>query len=249
VPESDIAALEVRDVVVRFGGNVAVDDVSIVAEPGLVTGLIGPNGAGKTTLFNVVTGLLAPSAGTVLLEGRDITRLPPYRRARRGLARTFQRLELFSVMTVRENVAVAAETRRAWSRDASSPDRVVDEVIERIGLTDRAHERVDALPTGQARLVELGRALATRPKVLLLDEPASGQTEAETERFAALLRELSRDGITIVLVEHDVQLVMAVCDRIHVLDFGRVIATGLPEEIRANEAVLTAYLGVAKDAR
>jgi branched-chain amino acid transport system ATP-binding protein len=249
VPASDTAALELRDIVVRFGGNVAVDDVSLTAEPGVVTGLIGPNGAGKTTLFNVVTGLLAPSAGTVSLEGHDITGLPPYRRARRGLARTFQRLELFSVMTVRENVAVAAETRRSWSRDAASPDRVVDEVIERIGLADRADERVDALPTGQARLVELGRALATRPKVLLLDEPASGQTEAETERFAQLLRELSLEGITVVLVEHDVQLVMAVCDLIHVLDFGRVIATGVPDEIRANEAVLTAYLGVAKDAR
>jgi len=249
VPAPEVAALEVRDVVVRFGGNVAVDDVSVAAQPGLITGLIGPNGAGKTTLFNVVTGLLAPNAGTVHLDGDDITGLPPYKRARRGLARTFQRLELFSVMTVRENVAVAAETRRAWARDGSTPDEVVDQVIERIGLTARAHERVDALPTGQARLVELGRALATRPKVLLLDEPASGQTEAETERFAELLRELSRDGITVVLVEHDVQLVMAVCDLIHVLDFGRVIATGAPDEIRSNEAVLTAYLGVTKEPR
>ena len=249
MPAPEVAALEVRDVVVRFGGNVAVDDVSVAAQPGLITGLIGPNGAGKTTLFNVVTGLLAPNAGTVHLDGDDITGLPPYKRARRGLARTFQRLELFSVMTVRENVAVAAETRRAWARDGSTPDEVVDQVIERIGLTARAHERVDALPTGQARLVELGRALATRPKVLLLDEPASGQTEAETERFAELLRELSRDGITVVLVEHDVQLVMAVCDLIHVLDFGRVIATGAPDEIRSNEAVLTAYLGVTKEPR
>ena len=246
MPAPEVAALEVRDVVVRFGGNVAVDDVSVAAQPGLITGLIGPNGAGKTTLFNVVTGLLAPNAGTVHLDGDDITGLPPYKRARRGLARTFQRLELFSVMTVRENVAVAAETRRAWARDGSTPDEVVDQVIERIGLTARAHERVDALPTGQARLVELGRALATRPKVLLLDEPASGQTEAETERFAELLRELSRDGITVVLVEHDVQLVMAVCDVIHVLDFGRIIASGTPDEVRSNEAVLVAYLGTTR---
>jgi branched-chain amino acid transport system ATP-binding protein len=236
-------ALEVSDVVVRFGGNVAVDDVSLSAEPGLVTGLIGPNGAGKTTLFNVITGLLAPSAGAVVLDGVDVTREPPYRRARRGLARTFQRLELFSVMTVRENVAVAAETRRAWARDRTDPATIVDEVVERIGLGALADVRVDSLPTGQARLVELGRALATRPKVLLLDEPASGQTEAETRQFAALLRDLAADGMTVVLVEHDVQLVMAVCDVINVLDFGRVIALGTPAEIRSNEAVLAAYLG------
>jgi branched-chain amino acid transport system ATP-binding protein len=243
-----MSALDVRDVVVRFGGNLAVDDVSIGASPGQVTGLIGPNGAGKTTLFNVITGLLTPDSGTVELDGVDVTKQPPYRRARRGLARTFQRLELFSVMTVRENIAVAAETRRSWARDSGRVDDVVDDVIARIGLRDLADVRVDALPTGQARLVELGRALATRPKVLLLDEPASGQTEQETERFAALLRELADEGMTVVLVEHDVQLVMAVCDVIHVLDFGRIIASGTPDEVRSNDAVLVAYLGTASHA-
>ncbi|HEX5614849.1 MAG TPA: ABC transporter ATP-binding protein [Acidimicrobiia bacterium] len=241
-------ALEVTDVVVRFGGNVAVDDVSLNAEPGHVTGLIGPNGAGKTTLFNVVTGLLTPDSGSVVLDGVDVTRQPPYRRARRGLARTFQRLELFSVMTVRENIAVAAETRRSWARDSGRVDDVVDAVVDRIGLSELADVRVDALPTGQARLVELGRALATRPTVLLLDEPASGQTEQETERFAMLLRELAREGMTVVLVEHDVQLVMAVCDVIHVLDFGQIIASGTPDEVRSNEAVLVAYLGTTRTA-
>src|SRR3954451_10930799 len=199
-----MAPLEVRDVTVRFGGNVALDQVSLSAEPGCVTGLIGPNGAGKTTLFNVVTGLLGPNAGRIALDGRDITRLPPYKRARRGIARTFQRLELFSVLTVRDNIAVAVETRRGWARERGSTATAVDEIIDRIGLRDCADERVDSLPTGQARLVELGRALACKPRVLLLDETASGQTESETERFAALLRELSGEGMTVVLVEHDV---------------------------------------------
>jgi branched-chain amino acid transport system ATP-binding protein len=238
-----MALLEVDGVVVRFGGNVAVDEVSLGAEPGRITGLIGPNGAGKTTLFNVITGLLSPSGGRVTLEGRDITKLPPYKRARLGIARTFQRLELFSVLTVRENIAVAAETRRGWARDRIDTTTLVDEIIERVGLQAYADERVDSLPTGQARLVELGRSLASKPKVLLLDEPASGQTDAETQRFAALLRALSSEGMTILLVEHDVQLVMSVCDAICVLDFGRIIASGTPEEIRTNEAVLAAYLG------
>jgi branched-chain amino acid transport system ATP-binding protein len=244
-----MAQLDVDGVVVRFGGNVAVDDVSLSAAPGRITGLIGPNGAGKTTLFNVVTGLLAPNSGKIRLDGKNITRLPPYKRARRGIARTFQRLELFSVLTVRENIAVASETRRGrgWATDvAGRAPHTVDEIIERIGLRDCADERVDSLPTGQARLVELGRSLASRPKVLLLDEPASGQTENETERFGSLLRELCDEGITIVLVEHDVSLVMAVCDTICVLDFGSIIATGTPSEIRTNEAVLAAYLGTKK---
>jgi branched-chain amino acid transport system ATP-binding protein len=241
-----MAQLDVENVVVRFGGHTAVDDVSLSATPGHITGLIGPNGAGKTTLFNVVTGLLPPNTGRVTLDGKNITKLPPYKRARRGIARTFQRLELFSVLTVRENIAVSAETRRGWARDGKKATSTVDEIIERIGLTDCADERVDSLPTGQARLVELGRSLASQPKVLLLDEPASGQTESETERFAALLRELCDEGITVVLVEHDVQLVMAVCDSICVLDFGQIIATGTPNEIRTNEAVLAAYLGTKK---
>jgi branched-chain amino acid transport system ATP-binding protein len=241
-----MAQLDVEHVVVRFGGNTAVDDVSLRAEPGRITGLIGPNGAGKTTLFNVVTGLLAPDSGRITLDGKNLTRLPPYKRARRGVARTFQRLELFSVLTVRENIAVAAETRRGWARDGQKTTDTVESIIDRIGLRDCADERVDALPTGQARLVELGRSLASKPKVLLLDEPASGQTESETERFAALLRELCDEGITIVLVEHDVQLVMGVCDSICVLDFGQIIATGTPNEIRTNEAVLAAYLGTKK---
>jgi branched-chain amino acid transport system ATP-binding protein len=238
-----MALLDVRSVTVRFGGNVALDDVSLEAEPGCITGLIGPNGAGKTTLFNVITGLLPPNSGKVSLDGRDITRLNPTKRARRGLARTFQRLELFSLLSVRENIRVAADIRKGYARDRSDPARVVEEIIERVGLQAVADARVDSLPTGQCRLVELGRSLATRPQVLLLDEPASGQDDRETEQFAELLRQLAAEGMAVVLVEHDVSLVMAVCEQVHVLDFGRIIATGTPAEIQRNEAVLAAYLG------
>ena len=243
------ALLETEEVTVRFGGNVAVSSVSVSAEAGRVTGLIGPNGAGKTTLFNVVTGLLPPTAGSVRLAGRDITKLKPHRRARLGMARTFQRLELFTSLTVRENIRVAGEIRNRWNRAflGLSRDRTlgreVDEMIDRIGLRSVADEEVASIPTGQARVVELGRALMTRPSLLLLDEPASGQDDAESEAFGGLLRQLAADGIGIFLVEHDVQLVMDVCDHIHVLDFGEVIAGGTPDEIQRDQTVLDAYLG------
>ena len=238
-----MALLEVDAATVRFGGNIALDSVSLAADPGVVTGLIGPNGAGKTTLFNVITGLLPPNRGRVHLAGKDVTRLSPTRRARRGLGRTFQRLELFSLLSVRENIRVAADVRKGWSRDKDNPAEVVERIIERIGLTGVADARVDSLPTGQCRLVELGRCLATKPAVLLLDEPASGQDETETVQFAHLLRSLAADGMAVVLVEHDVALVMDVCTIVHVLDFGRIIATGTPSEIQTDEAVLAAYLG------
>ena len=237
--------LEVDGATVRFGGNVALDAVSLAAEPGVVTGLIGPNGAGKTTLFNVITGLLPPNQGRIRLGDKDVTRLSPTRRARRGLGRTFQRLELFSLLSVRENIRVAADVRKGWSRDKDNPAEVVESIIERVGLTHVADARVDSLPTGQCRLVELGRCLATKPKVLLLDEPASGQDETETEQFAGLLRELADEGMVVVLVEHDVQLVMSICRTVHVLDFGRIIASGTPAEIQTDQAVLAAYLGTS----
>jgi branched-chain amino acid transport system ATP-binding protein len=239
-----MALLEIDQVTVRFGGNVAVSEVSLAAEAGCVTGLIGPNGAGKTTLFNVITGLQAPTHGRVLLDGQDITHLKPFKRARRGLARTFQRLELFSALTVRENIKVAASIRARWGgASGETPAATASRLISQVGLDDVADIRSDALPTGQARLVELGRALATQPRVLLLDEPASGQDEAETEHFAALLGELANAGMAILLVEHDMQLVMNVCQHIHVLDFGRLMANGSPEFIRSDPAVLAAYLG------
>ena len=233
-----MTALEVQKVTVRFGGNIALQAVDLVAEPRCVTGLIGPNGAGKTTLFNVICGLQAPTLGHVLIDGRDVTRYAPYRRARCGLARTFQRLELFSLLTVRGNVRVAASAARH-----ASVDRTVDEILTRVGLRDVADVRTDELPTGRARLVELARALAARPKVLLLDEPASGQDEIETAAFGRLLRELADEGMAVVLVEHDMQLVMQACEWVNVLDFGEVLAAGTPEQIQADDRVIAAYLG------
>ncbi|WP_330307889.1 MULTISPECIES: ABC transporter ATP-binding protein [unclassified Streptomyces] len=234
-------SLRVSGVTVSFGGNRALDSVAMTAEPGRITGLIGPNGAGKSTLFDVASGLRRPSSGRVFLDGRDITRLRPSERARRGLARTFQRLELFGRLSVRDNLRVAAELGPERRR----ADRAVTEILARLGLTDIADTAPDALPTGVGRLVEVGRALAIRPQVLLLDEPAAGQDGEETERFAALLRSLAADGTAVVLVEHDMSLVMGVCDEVYVLDLGKVIAVGPPEVIRADETVLAAYLGDA----
>jgi branched-chain amino acid transport system ATP-binding protein len=233
-----IPALEAEHVTVRFGGNVALDNVSVDAMAGEVTGLIGPNGAGKTTLFNVITGLQPPTAGTVRVRGEDVTALKTHKRARLGLARTFQRLELFGVLSAHDNVRLAADLA-----GHARPGERADELLDRVGIADVGAVRADQLPTGQARLVELARACACEPKVLLLDEPASGLSEDETSAFGATLRELAGEGIAVVLVEHDVPLVMAVCDRIHVLDTGRVLASGSASEIRADERVHTAYLG------
>jgi branched-chain amino acid transport system ATP-binding protein len=233
--------LDVSGVTVRFCGHVALDDVRLTAAPGEVTGLIGPNGAGKTTLFNVITGLQAPQRGRVRLDGDDVTGLAPYRRARRGLARTFQRLELFGLLTVRENVELAASVR------GRRPGRSADEALALVGLTAMGEVRADELPTGKARLVELARALATGPRVLLLDEPASGQDDAETDAFRDVLLTVAAEGIAVVLVEHDVHLVMRTCARVHVLDFGRVLAAGTAAEVQADQAVLDAYLGAAPE--
>ena len=239
-----MALLEVEHITVRFGGRTAVDDVSISVDPACITGLIGPNGAGKTTLFNVITGLQRPGRGRVVLDGRDVTRRPPHRRAQAGLARTFQRLELFTSLSVRDNIRVAGDIRNAAGiggrTDAAAE---AERVIQLTGLGDVADREVSELPTGRARVVEVARALLTRPKVLLLDEPASGQTEHETEAFGHLLRRLAADGLAVCLVEHDMTLVMDVCQTIHVLDFGKTIAVGPPEVIREEKAVVDAYLG------
>jgi branched-chain amino acid transport system ATP-binding protein len=238
-----MALLEVKQVTVRFGGVTALDAVDLDVDDGRVTGLIGPNGAGKTTLFNVICGLQPASRGQVLLDGADIANLPPHKRARLGIGRTYQRLEVFGSMTARDNIRVAGDVRRLWASDVPPSAEVADEILDRVGLRAVADERVDGLPTGLARLVEVGRALAGGPRVLLLDEPSSGLSEEETDTFADLLDELSSEGLAILLVEHDVELVMRVCARIHVLDFGRVIAAGGPAEIQADELVQSAYLG------
>ena len=242
------AVLEVVDVSVRFGGISALTDVHLSAREGQITGLIGPNGAGKTTLFNVITGLQEPTRGRVWIGEEDVSQLSPYKRARRGVARTFQRLEVFGSLTVYENILAAAEFRHSWSDDRTPPRRVAAEIVQRVGLAVVSESRVDALPTGLARLVELGRALATRPRMLLLDEVGSGLNHDETAVLGDLMLELTRDGTAIMLVEHDVELVMRVCDRIFVLDFGKIIAMGTPEQIQQDPAVQAAYLGAAEAA-
>ncbi len=238
-----MALLDATNVSVRFGGLLALDDASLSVEDGCITGLIGPNGAGKTTLFNVVTGLQVPTTGRVTLDSRDITGAKPHRRARLGIARTFQRLEAFGSLSARENVLVAAEMRRRWSDDRTPPLVLADRILEQVGISEIADEKVDALPTGTARLVELARALATQPRVLLLDEPSSGLDEDETDALGRLLLQLAEGGLGVLLVEHDMPFVMGTCTHINVLDFGRVIARGNPHEIQGNEAVQTAYLG------
>ncbi len=241
--------LDVEQLSVRFGGVQALRLVDLDVSAGQATGLIGPNGAGKTTLFNAICGLQPIEHGRIGLDGEDITKVKAHARARMGIARTFQRLELFGSMTTRDNIRVAADVHRSYSRrgaDAGNPpEERAEELLDRVGLRAVADERVDALPTGLARLVEVGRALASRPKLLLLDEPSSGLSEEETDDFASLLESLAADGLGILLVEHDVELVMRVCERIHVLDFGEVIAAGTPGEVQGNELVQTAYLGTS----
>lgn len=232
--------LDVKDVTVRFGGVTAVDGATISADGGQVTALIGPNGAGKTTLFNVVTGLQRPTGGKVFLDGNDITHTPTHRRARHGIARTFQRLEAFGSLTVEENIRVAADAVRAKN---TKPAQVTSGLIKRIGLERYADARADSVPTGVARLVELARALAIDPKLLLLDEPSSGLSEAETDSFGALLRDLAAQGRAVLIVEHDMGLIMQVSNLIHVLDRGRLIASGTPAEVQADPLVRKAYLG------
>ena len=235
--------LSTQDVVVRFGVLQAVSQASIEVIEGRVTGLIGPNGAGKTTLFNVITGLQEPTAGKVFFDGKDITNKTPFKRARLGIARTFQKLEVFGSLSARENILVAAEQRKSWDRSGFDPAKVCDEILAKVGLSHVSEFMVGTLPTGTARLVELARALASNPRVLLLDEPSSGLNEEETEEMAALLKTFVEEGLAVLLVEHDMSFVMGTCEYIHVLDFGVIIAEGTPAEVQADSQVQAAYLG------
>jgi branched-chain amino acid transport system ATP-binding protein len=232
--------LRVEGVTVAFGGVRALVDVSIDVEGGRITGLIGPNGAGKTTLFNVVTGLQRPRNGHVILDGKDITGKGPRARARMGMGRTFQRLEVFGSLSALDNVLVAVENRGAMGKAAR---RKATDLLARVELGRVAAIQADVLPTGQARLLELARALACEPKVLLLDEPFSGLDTSESARLGDLLDGLADEGLAILLVEHDMEMVMRLCTRIHVLSFGSIIASGTPDQIKADSAVQEAYLG------
>jgi branched-chain amino acid transport system ATP-binding protein len=247
-PAPGDALLEVSGVTVRFGGLTALDRVDLCVARSGVTGLIGPNGAGKTTLFNVVSGLQAPTSGTVRLGGRRVDPWSPARRARAGVARTFQRLELFAGLSVRDNLMTGWESRRpggVLGRDGRAGRHKVEQTLERLGLTPLADRPAGELPTGLGRMVELGRALCAEPRLLLLDEPSSGLDHAETQSFRRVLIEVTSGpgAPAVLLVEHDMRLVMEVCRDITVLEFGRVIAAGSPEQVRRDPKVIAAYLG------
>jgi ABC-type branched-subunit amino acid transport system ATPase component/branched-subunit amino acid ABC-type transport system permease component len=254
VPTKANRGLEITDLRVRFGGNIAVDDVTLRVPAGTITGLIGPNGAGKTTTFNACSGLLKPTTGTVRLDGRDVARMGPAGRARRGLGRTFQRMQLFDSLTTRENVAIGCEGGFAGRNpvrhlvssrvNRRTVDHAAQDAMELCGIADLADRQVGSLSTGQRRLVDLARCLAGHPDVLLLDEPSSGLDHDESRQLADVLRRTVDDrGVAILLVEHDLSLVLGLCERIYVLDFGHLIFVGTPGEVSDSPLVHAAYLG------
>ena len=255
VSASQAGALEVRSVTVRFGGITALDDVSLTAAPRRVTGIIGPNGAGKTTLLNVLCGLVRPESGQIRFDGRELTRLRPHKLAALGIARTLQGVGLFDGLSVAENVMVGASSHaRAgfWSglfglprsdRDERQLRQLAVEALDRVGAADLADAMPGTLAYGLRKRVALARALVARPRLLLLDEPASGLSESELPELGGLISRLTDDA-SVVVIEHRMDLMMSVCHTITVLDFGKVIADGTPAEVQASPAVTAAYLGV-----
>lgn len=244
-----MSLLEVDDLTVKHGGLVALDGVTLAADAGSVVGLIGPNGAGKTTFIDTLTGFTPAHRGRVSFDGRDITRSAPHARSRAGLVRTFQSLELFDDLSVRDNLLVAAHTPTLWSTltDALWPkshdSTETRRVLDLLDLGEVADRMPTELSNGQRHVVALGRALVSSPQLVLLDEPAAGLDPTETAALAALLRRLPEDGTTVLVVDHDMALIMGACDTVHVLDFGRLVASGSPSEVRNDPTVIAAYLG------
>ena len=249
--------LVAKGLITRFAGVVALNDVDLEVRPGEIVGLIGPNGAGKTTCFNALTGFVAPNEGTVALDGEDVTNLGPAERAERGMVRTFQQVMLFKQLSVRENLLLGQHLHYGANglqgalrtRAARAAERHAEEQIEAIARRCGIHGLLDApagdLPYGTQRMVEVARALAAQPSVVLLDEPGAGMDPAESDYFGDLLLQIHDGEHSVLLIEHDVPMVLRVCDRIYVLNFGKLIAQGTPDEIRANDAVREAYFGSA----
>jgi branched-chain amino acid transport system ATP-binding protein len=255
-PAQDPPLLEAKELTRRFGGLVAVNKVSFTVEKHEIFGLIGPNGAGKTTLFNTITGLIQPSDGKLLYQGKEISRLRPHQIAAKGIARTFQNIRLFGDLSAQENVSIARHTHikstvlqgvlglpPAPLEERQTKQKAL-ELLELVGLSDRAEEKAKNFPYGDQRRLEIARALALEPQVLLLDEPAAGMNPREKHQLSEFIREVrDRFNLTVILIEHHVPLVMGLCDRIAVLDFGQLIALGEPSVVRNDPAVIEAYLG------